>query len=83
MSVRYVIVELAARHRLDVDALLEDWEERAAIREYLGGMSRASAELWAIGDVERMHGLGLHEPGVLQRWAAGGDRVRPALRGAA
>lgn len=83
MSLRYVIVELAARHQRNEAELIEDWTERAAIREYLGGASRASAELEAIHDVERMHGVGLGEPGVLQRWAAGGDRVRPARRGAA
>lgn len=61
MSLRYAIVELAARHKRDEAELLEDWNERAAIREYVG----------------------LGEPGVLQRWARGGDRVRPQRRGAA
>jgi hypothetical protein len=73
---RACIVELAARHRVDADELLESWSERAAIREYLAGFSRRAAELWAVGDVERMYQIGLHDPETLRRMAAGGDRMR-------
>lgn len=31
----------------------DDWNERAAIREYCGGMSRAEAEAAAYGDVTK------------------------------
>jgi len=51
---RPAITTLALRHGVDVYVALEDYEERAAIREYLGGMSRADAEQAAIGDVEAM-----------------------------
>jgi hypothetical protein len=78
-----VIRELAARHGLDGDELVEVWEERAAIREYLAGFTRRSAELWAIGDVERIYRIGLHDPEAIRRWVAGGDRARPQARGAA
>jgi hypothetical protein len=36
------------------DLVLEYWNERAAIREYDGGQSRADAERDALKDVERM-----------------------------
>jgi hypothetical protein len=70
--------ELATRHGLDADALTEAWSERAAIREYLAGFGRRAAEVFAIGDVERMHQIGLHCPETRQRWAVGGKRVRPS-----
>lgn len=73
---RACVIELAARHRIDADELLESWAERAAIREYLAGFSRRAAELWAIGDVERMYQFGLHDPETLRRMAAGGNRMR-------
>jgi hypothetical protein len=34
--------------------LIEEWGERAAIRQYLGNMSRADAEVRAFDDVEAM-----------------------------
>lgn len=68
--------DLASRHRRDPDELIEAWEERAAIREYLGRFGRQAAEVWAIGDVEQMFGLGLHDPAARARWRAGGQRVR-------
>ncbi len=74
--------ELAARHGLDADELIEAWSERAAIRQYLAGFSRNAAEVFAIGDVERMYRIGLHCPETLRRWVAGGDRVRPGRRAA-
>jgi hypothetical protein len=69
--------DLAARHRIDADELTEAWSERAAIREYLAGFGRRTAELFAIGDVERMYQIGLHCPETRRRWTAGGDRVQP------
>jgi len=69
--------ELAARHQLDADELIEAWSERAAMRQYLAGFRRTTAELWAIGDVERMYQIGLHCPETLRRWLRGGNRVRP------
>jgi hypothetical protein len=72
-----VMRQLAARHRLDADELIEAWNERAAIRQFLAGFRRSTAELWAVGDVERMYQIGLHCPETRQRWLRGGDRVRP------
>lgn len=72
--------ELAARHGLDADELIEAWGERAAIREHLAQFGRRAAELFAIGDVERMYRIGLHCPETIQRWMAGGDRLRPGVR---
>jgi hypothetical protein len=69
--------DLAARHGLDADELIEAWSERAAIREYLARFGRRAAELFAVGDVERMYRIGLHCPETRQRWVAGGERVRP------
>lgn len=69
--------ELAKRYKLDADELIEAWSERAAIREYSAGFSRHAAEVFAIGDVERMYQIGLHCPETLRRWTAGGDRIRP------
>lgn len=70
--------ELAARHGLDQNALIEAWSERAAIRELLGRFSRRAAETFAIGDVEAMFSIGLHCPETQRRMASGGDRVRMA-----
>lgn len=72
--------ELAARHEIDADELTEAWVERAAVREHLAGFSRRAAEVFAIGDVEKMYQIGLHCPETRRRWAAGGDRVSPAKR---
>jgi hypothetical protein len=52
-------------------ALLETWEERAAIREYDGGLHRARAEVLALEDVRRqMSGRDLGAKG---KFAAGDD----------
>lgn len=53
----YAIRELAKRHKLDVVELLEAYNERAAIRQYLGGDKRP--ELDALHEVERMYKIGL------------------------
>jgi hypothetical protein len=71
-----IMRELAARHGIPAEVLIEEWNERAAIREYLAGFTRAGAELWAIGDVERIYQIGLHCPETRRRWAAGGRRSR-------
>lgn len=65
---------LAARHKLDAEALIEAWCERVAIRVYLAGFTRRTAELFAVGDVEQMFQIGLHCPVSRQRWVAGGER---------
>lgn len=74
---RECVVELAARHHLDVNELLEAWNERVSIRQHLAGFSRAASELWAVGDVERLYQIGLHCPWTLQSMLAGGVRTRP------
>ncbi len=44
-------IELAERLGLATETVLELWAERAAIREYDGGQSRADAEAAAVDDV--------------------------------
>lgn len=41
---------------VDIDEVVELWSERAAVREYDGGQSRADAERDAVGDVRRLIG---------------------------
>lgn len=48
---RPAVTAIALELRVDAYELLADWEERAAIREYLGGMSRVEAERHALEDV--------------------------------
>jgi hypothetical protein len=61
-----VVDQLVRYHRVsDADAvgIQEDFQERAAIREHQGGFTRASAELFAIGDVEvTMRKVGTRPP---------------------
>jgi hypothetical protein len=72
-----MVVELAARHHINADDLIEAWVARAAIREHLAGFSRHAAEVWAIGDVESMFKIGLHCPFTRQQMLSGGQRSRP------
>jgi len=44
-------IELARRLGLDADQLLEWWSERAAVREFDGGLTRDAAELAAFDDL--------------------------------
>jgi hypothetical protein len=70
--------ELAARHGIKPEVLIEAWDERASAREHLAGFTRRAAEVFAVGDVEQMYKIGLHCPESLKRWAQGGQRSRPA-----
>ena len=76
MSVAFMR-QLAARHSLDADDLIEMWCERAAMRQYLAGFSRSAAELWAIGDVEQLRQIGLHCSETVHLMLTGGRRTRP------
>lgn len=51
-------LELARTLGVDPDLLVEEWSERAAIREYEGGQSRADAERDALDDVRMAHRRG-------------------------
>jgi hypothetical protein len=51
------LTAIATEHGVPLDRLLEEWSERAAIREYLGGMPRDEAELAAIRDACDVLGL--------------------------
>ena len=44
-------IELARRLGLDQEQLLEWWAERAAVREFDGGLTREAAELAAFDDL--------------------------------
>ena len=49
---------LARTLGVDADALVEEWAERAAIREFEGGQARADAERDALDDVSALHRKG-------------------------
>ena len=49
-------VDLASRTGRDVADVLERYEERAAVREYLGGQGRREAEQAAVVDVVEVMG---------------------------
>jgi hypothetical protein len=51
------IASLARRSRISVASLTEEHAERAAIREYLGGMPRAEAEKAALADTCDVFGI--------------------------
>jgi hypothetical protein len=55
---REACLELARTLGLDGDLLVEEWSERAAIREFEGGQPRADAERDALDDVRLAHRLG-------------------------
>lgn len=42
--------ELARAADVPVDAVVEEWSERAAAREYMGGVTRDEAEFLAMDD---------------------------------
>jgi hypothetical protein len=48
---REACIELARAVGIDATALVEEWSERAAIREFEGGQSRADAERDAVEDL--------------------------------
>lgn len=60
---REACVELARTLGVDADALVEQWAERAAIREFEGGQSRADAEREALEDVRAAHRKGPQSAG--------------------
>ena len=51
---RPAVSAIALEHRVDVHELLEDYEERAAIREYEGCQRRDEAERGAVEDCRRI-----------------------------
>lgn len=51
MTIRQRLSGIARRGGIPLARVTEEHEERAAIREYLGGMSREEAEVAAIDDV--------------------------------
>ena len=55
---REACIELAQALGIDVDAALEQWAERAAIREFEGGLSRKDAEREALDDLRVLHRKG-------------------------
>ena len=57
-------LELARTLGVDADALVEEWTERAAIREFDGGQSRADAERDALDDIRLAHRMGPKSAGV-------------------
>lgn len=45
------LAEIAKQSGRDVGELVDEWHERAAVREYLGGVTRDEAERLAVTDV--------------------------------
>lgn len=76
-DIHHLVLELAARHDLDADELVEAWSERAAMVQFLAGDTRRGAELEALRMIERQFRIGLHCPEYQRRAIAGGDRARP------
>ena len=56
---------IAKNARRPLDEVVEVWNERAAIREYLGGKQRKEAEQLALDDTANV----LLGPSSLERWA--------------
>ncbi len=55
--------QLARALGVDANALVEEWAERAAIREFEGGQARADAERDALEDVRAAHRKGPRSAG--------------------
>jgi hypothetical protein len=55
---RDACLELARTLGIDAETLVEQWAERAAIREFEGGQTRAHAERDALDDVSALHRKG-------------------------
>ena len=55
---REACIELARTLGVAEDVIVEQWAERAAIREFEGGQSRADAERDALDDVRAAHRKG-------------------------
>jgi len=58
--------ELARTLGVDAEALVEQWAERAAIREFEGGQARAEAERDALDDVSALQRKGPQRAASLQ-----------------
>lgn len=54
-TTRDAVIALARRVRRPEPEVLEDWEERAAIREFEGAQPRFLAEDGALDDLRRMY----------------------------
>jgi hypothetical protein len=55
------IAEIAQRCGRDVGELVDEWHERAASREYLGGITRDDAERLAVADVRSAYAPALFD----------------------
>lgn len=56
-TIRDQLEDVARRSGVPIDRVVEEHSERAAIREYLGNMTRDEADQAAIGDTCAMLGL--------------------------
>ena len=63
---REAVIELARTLGIAEDVLVEQWAERAAIREFEGGQSRAEAEQGALEDVRAAQRKGPRSAGVVE-----------------
>ena len=55
---REACIELARTLGIPEDVVVEQWAERAAIREFEGGQARADAERDALDDIRALHRKG-------------------------
>ena len=67
---REACIELARTLGVPADVLVEQWAERAAIREFEGGQSRDDAERDALEDIRAAHRKGPRSAGVVEAAAA-------------
>ncbi len=56
-TIRAELQRMSKAAKRSLEDVTETWTERAAIREYLGGMPRNIAEGRAVADTSRMLGL--------------------------
>jgi len=61
MSLKKQLLDIAKRARVPLERVVEEHSERAAIREYLGGMPRAQANAEAVRDTCDVLGVSMPE----------------------
>jgi hypothetical protein len=57
MTIQQTLAGIARRVGIPIARVVEEHAERSAIREYLGGMSRAEAEQEAVNDTCDVFGI--------------------------
>lgn len=71
------LVAIAKQSGVPFERVLEEWNERAAIRQHEGGLPRGGAESCAVDDVRGMFAGEASRPDVATLAFAGGARYVP------